>query len=375
MAFNVLPKTNEISPDATVTFPLDLVQGVLTGDWMFSDTSGKYIEQAGKAQTVTSTNILLRSDGQPYLYKVGDTYILVGMYSSQIYYSKDLKIWTHVTDSKLYDPSGMMGMGGGYTQTRPTVSNGTLYLIVYFMSPYGSLQRVGNVLFKTTDGITWTEVSLPSYVTNMFSVVANGNKIIVSSTDMMGMSPVVYESSDGGTSWTSRYVPFMTYSFNLFYVDGLYIAAGHDSMAPGVWVSTDAVSWTMRTHPMFGQLFITSNNVLVDGDYVYFAQNMILLKMKISDATTSGAEAVSLVGYVYTGMYQDRGTIIKIGSNMGYLARQDKTVNKVEASSAPMGWTSLFSASSAGNGYLAVTTGSTTKTENVVSLLSTLYQK
>ena len=378
MAFNALPKTNEISPDATVTFPVDQVKGLLSGDTMYADTTSKYIEQVGANQTVTSVSPMVKLSDQPYVYKIGSTYILLGYNTSQIYYSTDFITWTQSTDPKLVDPSNP-NSSGGYLNFRPCVdeSTNTLYLIVYFMYQYGSSGVQGNAIFKTTDGITWDHVVLPGSL-GYSTLLARGNHIMVPVYDYdemdLNKQQHIRESFDGGATWTIRYYTsyiYLSHTQTYFtYINGLYILIGTDMMG-SMWISTDAITWTLRAHDGIGSLNIESNDFLVDNGYLYWVRGMILVRMKLS-TTAPLTQPVEIVGYVNTGMYGDRGTLIKIGSNIGYLPKREKSVKKYEVSSAPMSWTNLFTAS--GNGYLAVTTGSTNVTLNVVSLLSTLYQ-
>ena len=372
MSFNELPKSNAINENMTVTFPVDVLQGVVTGDpMMWGDSRSVYIEKISANTTVEDISLITpQASQQPLLYDLGGKYILVGGYSNQIWHSTNLKTWTRVSDTQLYDGTTNMS---GMIEQRGYVNNGVFYQVVYFMTPYGG--NSGNVLFKTLDGVTWTKVL--DGIGEMYGPLVVGDRILIATT--LTGSPYFYESLDAGATWGYRPSPFWwVIGYTFAYYNGLYVAVGTDSMWAGLWLSTDGVSWTHRSSPNLGDMYSTANFIFKDG-YMYFAgTSMSVWKMKLS-STNPTSQPITQVGYTNFGMsgIDFRGQLVSVGSEFGYVPKNERIVYGIDPSSAPFpSWPTLLNATAATypHGYLVVASKQQDLTLNVASLLETLYK-
>ena len=112
-------------------------------------------------------------------------------------------------------------------------------------SAYGNSTFVATVNFGTsaatsTDGITWTLITLPASAAWHATTYGNGVFVLVST------STTAATSTDGIT-WTLRTLPSASYWYGVAYGNGVFVTAGNGTANAAT--STDGITWTARTIP------------------------------------------------------------------------------------------------------------------------------
>jgi hypothetical protein len=107
---------------------------------------------------------------------------------------------------------------------------------------------------SSTDGITWTQKTMPS---SNWNVSAFGNNKFVA---------IAYYSSDAaystdGITWTLSTLPAFGNWVQLTYANNTFVAVGQNSTT--AVSSTDGITWTLTTSPVYNtSLTMTSGNLL-----------------------------------------------------------------------------------------------------------------
>ena len=112
---------------------------------------------------------------------------------------------------------------------------GSLFIVV------GGLAGVSYIM-TSSDGVTWTE-RVYTNTAMLWSVANNGSHVVV-----MGSNFWIFESTNGGTTWTSAQIPGATgfYMYDLTYDshNSIWIAVGEGDGTSAIMISTDnAYSW------------------------------------------------------------------------------------------------------------------------------------
>ena len=122
---------------------------------------------------------------------------------------------------------------------------------VFVVIGYGS-----NILFYSTDGINWTQVTLPTTV----FYITYGNNLFVA-TPLNGTS---YITSPDGKTWTQRTLPVSISQFNgnaVAYGNNVFVALVSST---NVLTSPDGINWTQY-------------NSLVTGNCITFGNGLFLI--------------------------------------------------------------------------------------------------
>ncbi|MBL0385891.1 cadherin-like beta sandwich domain-containing protein, partial [Tumebacillus sp. ITR2] len=142
--------------------------------------------------------------GTPHLYSTG----------ASMYSSADGLAWTAVT---IPDTESIFGIA----------FNGTTYVTV----------GTGGKILTSSNGTTWSSMT-PFTSQDLNDVVFGGNRFVA-----VGANGGVFVSNNGGVSWASQSVGSSTNLHGVAYDGSLqYVAVGDD----GIYLSTDAVSWTKK---------------------------------------------------------------------------------------------------------------------------------
>ena len=188
----------------------------------------------------------------------------------------------------------------------------------YSRTTYSSLfsvlgtQNISDAEFRTvfTDNSTDTAG---------FATVAYGNSAIVAAgsrynQDLFQSYPLLYSSTDDGTTWAARTDPFSgnagTYRSSIF-KDGLFIVVGYSSTSSGrIITSTDSINWTSRTSVS------GNNNAIVHGNgtFIIGATGTTTSFQTSSNGTTwtarTGANSSGCLGLAY-----GNGVFVSVGPN------------------------------------------------------------
>ncbi len=149
--------------------------------------------------------------------------------------------------------------------------------ILFFAGINASTQKRsgGNIAATSSDGITWTNQSLPS--SQIWSSVAYGNGTYVAVT---GFKIPMATTSPGGITWTSRTLPSSQNWTSIAYGNGVFVAITsgiftRDTTAPNNVSATspDGITWTSRTlsSPQNWTSLVYGNNIFVAvSGYIYY---------------------------------------------------------------------------------------------------------
>lgn len=179
----------------------------------------------GGATWITST----AGVGYPEQYAVwgNNQFVAVGTTTSNSLTSPDGIHWTS------HSPSVFSGLSQG-----PMTWDGTRYYSV-----------LGSRVFESTDGITWSSVTLPgSYGADIAyngSVVCIINGLPVS---FSGTTSNLVESSSNGTTWTTHTLPSTQAWTNIVWNGSYFLATVNGSTVAAT--SPDCTTWTSRTLPV-----------------------------------------------------------------------------------------------------------------------------
>lgn len=108
-------------------------------------------------------------------------------------------------------------------------------------------------LFTSSDGLHWTERSLPGTVdpdAALFAVTYGDGRFVA-----VGDTGTIVTSDDGGATWTDRslsgvlHPPFFE---AVTYGDGRFVAVGSDTSGPVVYTSSDGSTWSPAGAPAGG---------------------------------------------------------------------------------------------------------------------------
>jgi hypothetical protein len=133
--------------------------------------------------------------------------------------------------------------GGAFAATQRTLPSGTTSWIsvAYGNGTFVAVSIGTNIAATSTDGITWTQRTMPAsvywygvtYGAGTFVAVAYNTSVAATSTD--------------GITWTQRNLPTNAYWYSVTYGNGTFVAVARDSAIAAT--SADGVTWTQRTLP------------------------------------------------------------------------------------------------------------------------------
>jgi Collagen triple helix repeat (20 copies) len=153
---------------------------------------------------------------------VNDTFVAVAG-GGQIFRSTDGKSWTKITPLT----------AGQYRYK--ILSVGTRLFII----------SSGKVEYSDDSGLTWTDVSVPNIASDGAAKYLNGLFITVGGSSIDGTN--IYHTSTDGINWTQRTLPATESWYNLAYGNGLYSFVSYDGTVS--ITSPDGITWTSRTAP------------------------------------------------------------------------------------------------------------------------------
>lgn len=226
---------------------------------------------------------------QEYFYLNGKHFMIVGkpkMEESKLYSSADGKTWSEETIT------GDFPVGVNHNVV---VQNGTAYIVGYLemTDPYGLgdpqyfQQTLGEDLYTTTDGLTWTKtagvltegegwsktykgrINTPSFSLNGTLYAVGGNTSVFGSFSggkptgslfypPAGVDGTTLISTDGSTFTASAEytaeMPKRVFAAHYVYKNAMYIAGGLNVDGiplSDVWTSTDGVNWTLVSDGAF----------------------------------------------------------------------------------------------------------------------------
>ena len=153
-------------------------------------------------------------------------------------------------------PAATQTLVTNITVTNRSASNQTFDINVYDTAKVDSdFNGVANPTFvavsqysstaaSSTDGITWTERTMPA--SRYWSSATYGNGIFVAVTYSSASSPTAASSTDGIT-WTTRTLPACAAWYSATYGNNTFVAVARSSTSAAS--STDGITWTLRTLP------------------------------------------------------------------------------------------------------------------------------
>jgi hypothetical protein len=126
----------------------------------------------------------------------------------------------------------------------------------YFASgnfPFSQVWR-NSALYRSTDGLTWTAVTLSPDPTNRFAIteLIHAAGIHVLTNSAYGGTSGIWTSADG-SAWTGL-AQVTGYFYSVTYGNGQFVAGGSDGR---IAISTEAVNWTVAQFP-FVTVYLTN---------------------------------------------------------------------------------------------------------------------
>jgi hypothetical protein len=151
----------------------------------------------------------------------------------------------------------------------------------------------------STDGITWSNTSLPGTLNgSLFAVYYNGSLFVAVGQDSSN-APLLYTSTDG-VNWTARTSNFPAGAGirSVYYSGGLWVAVG--GVTNVVITSADGITWTPTT-TSYNQLWST----VVSGAGAWVASGGTTGQLMYStDPTTSGSQTTLTISGCQTDGFQ-----------------------------------------------------------------------
>lgn len=214
----------------------------------------------------------------------------------------------------------MPGSASGWASI--TYGDGTFVAIASYKVPEGGGTGLPtNVAATSTDGINWTQKTLPATV--FWDAITYGNGKFVAVSNGSNISAV---STDGGETWTQGTLPG-SYGWKVTYGNGTFVAVAHRNPTINVAAtSTDGTNWTARTLPT--SAYWTG---IAYGNGTFVAV-----------ASASGTAATSPDGITWTqrNTYFSYGGIAVNFGNGKFIVTTTQT-NKVASSSDGSNWSTI----------------------------------
>ena len=157
------------------------------------------------------------------------------------------------SDVAVYSTDGI-----NWTQTTLPVV-GTWYSIAYGNDKFVAVSDDGKIVYSA-DGITWTQVNTLSVNNIWRSIIYADNKfVVVGSRDFNNNNNNNNNAaySTDGINWTLTSTSFSSTCYSITYGDGKFVSVGPSGKAA---YSTDGINWTQTTLPIFAY---TANNMSV----------------------------------------------------------------------------------------------------------------
>ena len=143
--------------------------------------------------------------------------------------------------------------GINWTQTTLPVV-GTWYSIAYGNNKFVAVSNNGKIVYSA-DGITWTQVNTLSINNIWRSIIYADNKFVVVGYGDSNDNNAAY--STDGINWTLTSTSFSGTWYSITYGDGKFVSVGNRGTAA---YSTDGINWTQTTLPI---LSYTANKMSV----------------------------------------------------------------------------------------------------------------
>jgi hypothetical protein len=148
-----------------------------------------------------------------------------------------------ITTSSLAS-SILVESGGNGVAWNSNPSNIAMFSVIYggdkFVGVSGSFNTTAGAY--STNGTTWTNMTLPFSSSSGYSSVTYGNGLFVAVVP----GTTTAASSNDGITWTQRTLPSSSTWKSVTYGNGLFVAAGSAGVAA---TSPDGITWTARTLP------------------------------------------------------------------------------------------------------------------------------
>jgi hypothetical protein len=153
---------------------------------------------------------------------------------------------------------------GGLASQAAYSSNGTIwtrttmpFVAVWRAATYGnnvfvavnsySFSPDDNAGATSTDGITWTKVTMPGNKAAWVDVVYGNNTFVAVASSLLSTSTTdISTSSTDGITWTQRTMPASSAWQSVAYGNNTFVAIALNTAAA---TSTDGITWTQRTMP------------------------------------------------------------------------------------------------------------------------------
>jgi hypothetical protein len=224
-----------------------------------------------------------------------------------------------------------------------TWTQGTLPLTTYWYDvEYGNdifvaVSKTNPSSAISTDGISWTQTGIES---NVWNSISHGNDIFLA---LAYYDKKVNVSTDGIT-WISGTLPQQTSKEDIVYANGVFvIVSSNSSLAQ---YSTDGITWSTSVLP--------TNNwySIAHGNGIFVAINDDGVSATSTDAITWTANTVLTAGYYYATNYGN-GTFITLraSSNEGALSTDGVTWTPITLPDTPYYWDVEYN----NNTFVAVT--------------------
>lgn len=161
----------------------------------------------------------------------------------------------------LYNTNIAAFSSDGISWTKVTLPvSGAWYSITYGNGLFVAVAASSTVAITSPDGVTWTQRTLPASVGWRSVTYGNGTFVAVAA----GTSTAA--SSTDGITWTSRTMPVSSGWCSVTYGSGLFVAVAGDTATNTVSAtSPDGITWTSRTLPssQFWKVVYFANNIFV----------------------------------------------------------------------------------------------------------------
>jgi hypothetical protein len=182
----------------------------------------------------------------------------------------------------------------------------------------------GNAIAATsTDGITWTQRTLPANTT--WSNIAYGGGTFVA----VAYNTAIAATSADGITWTQRTLPMSAGWYGIAYGNGVFVAVANGGTIAAT--SADGITWTHRTLPANANWYGIAYG---DGTFVATVYNYsaiaatITLSGQSDFANVSGATSstLALTGLTNAADHLDRFRVVVSAANASSVTSQPATL-------------------------------------------------
>lgn len=318
---------------------------------VWDDTTGATAISNDLGQTWTGSTTILNSYKAPlergnYITGGENTAGLAvaigfGAYANSVQYSTDYVTWQ--TSSGLQDTewwnsrrvvygNGRFVVTSSYSATPVATStdgitwikqsllasqrNKTYRGLIYGGGRFVTVGYYSNISLSSTDGLTWTQGTLPG-VNQNWEDVAFGNGVYFATIRGNGYGA----SSTDGIVWTARTLPLNTRWAGITYGNGIFVIATDAGVSAR---STDGITWTVSSYS-YNVLQYPGPNIAYGNGKFVTASYVGLISQNSTDGITWNISTISKTGKYGYGFYYStsKSKFIYSGRDSGFITSTD----------------------------------------------------